>query len=92
MPNPESGPESLNKRSEIQSLIDVRRVSDGRFLMTSNLIPALVTEGRGENDSLKQLADALGLLLQVAKDTPIEVAKDTHPVFASLNHIFAHTH
>jgi predicted RNase H-like HicB family nuclease len=60
---------------ETQTLVDVRRIGDDRFLMTSAEIPALVTEGKGEKDSLRHLKDALSLLL--------EVDRENHEVFTS---------
>jgi len=51
-------------KGNFRSLVDVRSISEGRYLITSTLIP-LVTEGRDKKDSLRELKDALGLLVEV---------------------------
>jgi predicted RNase H-like HicB family nuclease len=56
---------SINNAQNAKSLVDISYTNDNSILLSSALIPILLTEGRGVKDALTHLKDALGLILEI---------------------------
>lgn len=52
----------------MRSLIDIQKTECGKLLLTSELIPELITEGSDPKEVIVRLIDALELVLHMKQD------------------------